>query len=423
MKNKKYKTDPSFRLKSIQWASSFDHFAFLNYNELPYHFGAFPCTLAVGAAKKITGSNPAFESIKEFYTKEPNWLFGYLGYDLKNQIENLSSSNEDNLNFPDYYFFQPVTLLSFSNEKVEIISKDNPDDLYHQIESYTLPAYNLQKDKKTIRQKIDKDQYLKNVGEIKKNLLEGDIYELNYCMEFYVKDINIDPLQTFLKLNTLSPMPFSVFMRMNGHYLISASPERFLKKEKTRLLSQPIKGTSRRGLTKEEDSALKHTLFNSEKERAENMMIVDLVRNDLARSSKAGTVKVEELFGIYTFPQVHQMISTVSSEIHEGLHFIDAIKNAFPMGSMTGAPKFKAMELIEKFEESKRGLFSGAAGWINPEGDFDFNVVIRSLLYSQDKKYLSFQVGSAITYDSDPEKEYEECLLKAEAMKKVLEEL
>jgi para-aminobenzoate synthetase component 1 len=160
--------------------------------------------------------------------------------------------------------------------------------------------------------------------------------------------------------------------------------------------------------------------LQSEKEKAENLMIVDLVRNDLARSSKTGSVKVEELFGIYSFSQVHQMISTVSSQIKETTSAVEAIKNAFPMGSMTGAPKVMAMELIEKYENTKRGLYSGAIGYFAPNSDFDFNVVIRSIQYNESKQYLNFEVGSAITYDSDANLEYEECLLKAQAMMKAL---
>jgi para-aminobenzoate synthetase component 1 len=149
-------------------------------------------------------------------------------------------------------------------------------------------------------------------------------------------------------------------------------------------------------------------------------MIVDLVRNDLSKICSAASVKVEELFGIYSFPQVHQMISTVSGQLRSDIHFIEAIKATFPMGSMTGAPKKRVMELIEQYEQTRRGIFSGAVGYITPEGDFDFNVVIRSIMYNAASKYLSFQAGSAITFYSDPEKEYEECLLKAAAIKKVL---
>jgi para-aminobenzoate synthetase component I len=193
-----------------------------------------------------------------------------------------------------------------------------------------------------------------------------------------------------------------------------------LKKEGNRLISQPIKGTIRRGENEAEDQLLRQQLRNDEKELAENMMIVDLVRNDLARSARTGSVKVEEMFGIYAFRQVHQMISTVTAQLKEAIPFTEAIRQAFPMGSMTGAPKIRAMELIDQYEQSRRGLFSGAVGYITPEGDFDFNVVIRSILYNAANHYLSFHVGSAITYDSVPEKEYEECLLKAQAIFRAL---
>ena len=161
--------------------------------------------------------------------------------------------------------------------------------------------------------------------------------------------------------------------------------------------------------------------MNSAKDRSENVMVVDLVRNDLSKVCKEGTVRVDELYGIYSFPQVHQMISTVSGELKEEVCFTDILKATFPMGSMTGAPKNKVMHLIEKYEQTKRGIFSGAVGYISPNGDFDFNVVIRSIMYNADTSYLSFQTGSAITFYSDPEKEWEECLLKAEAIKVVLE--
>src|SRR5690606_8474955 len=191
-------------------------------------------------------------------------------------------------------------------------------------------------------------------------------------------------------------------------------------KEGHKIISQPIKGTMRRGSNESEDNVLKDQLYHSEKERAENMMIVDLVRNDLARSAIPGSVKVDELFGIYTYPKVHQMVSTVSANAGSDVAFSEIIRNAFPMGSMTGAPKVSAMKLIEQFESSRRGLFSGAAGYITPNGDFDFNVVIRSILYEQKTKKISFQVGSAITYDAVPDQEYQECQLKAEAMRQVL---
>jgi para-aminobenzoate synthetase component 1 len=230
----------------------------------------------------------------------------------------------------------------------------------------------------------------------------------------------IDPLQTYLALNERSAMPFSVFQRVYNQYLLCASPERFLKKTGLQLISQPIKGTARRGASPAEDAEIIKRLKNDEKEIAENMMIVDLVRNDLARSAVTGSVQVEEMFGVYTFPRLHQMISTISAVLRPGVSFTDAIKYAFPMGSMTGAPKIKAMELIDNYEDIRRGLYSGAVGYISPGGDFDFNVIIRSILYNETQRYVSFQVGSAITYDAVGEYEYDECLLKAKAMLEVL---
>jgi para-aminobenzoate synthetase component 1 len=168
------------------------------------------------------------------------------------------------------------------------------------------------------------------------------------------------------------------------------------------------------------DEQNKEELFHSSKDRSENVMVVDLMRNDLSKICKEGTVNVDELYGIYSFPQVHQMISTISGELKKNISFSEIIQATFPMGSMTGAPKKKVMELIEQYEKTKRGIFSGAVGYISPAGDFDFNVVIRSIMYNSMSGYLSFQTGSAVTFYSDPEKEWDECILKAEAMKKVL---
>lgn len=243
---------------------------------------------------------------------------------------------------------------------------------------------------------------------------------MNYCIEYSTQSTSFNPSHCYEKLNELSPMPFSSFMRIGHKYLICASPERFLKKVGNKLISQPIKGTARRSFDKYEDNQLKDALLNSEKERAENLMIVDLVRNDLARSSISGSVKVEELFGISTFKKVHQMISTISSTQNNKVSVSDVIKHAFPMGSMTGAPKIRVMKEIENLEDSSRGLYSGTVGYFTPNHDFDLNVVIRSIIFDAKSKKISFHVGSAITYDSDPEYEYQECLLKAESLFEVL---
>ena len=243
---------------------------------------------------------------------------------------------------------------------------------------------------------------------------------MNFCQEFFIEEAEVNPYALFEKFNAIGKAPFAAFYKFKNKYLICESPERFVTKQGQKLISQPIKGTIKRGSTFEEDEQLKIELFNSPKDRSENVMIVDLVRNDFGKSCKTGSVQVEELFGIHSFEQVHQMISTVVGELDEEIHIIDAIKNAYPMGSMTGAPKIRAMQLIEQYEKTKRGLYSGTVGYITPEGDFDFNVVIRSMIYNADKKYLSYQTGGAIVFDSSPEGEYEECLLKAKGFLEVI---
>jgi para-aminobenzoate synthetase component 1 len=277
-------------------------------------------------------------------------------------------------------------------------------------------------DKKVkIKLRIFKDTYFKQIRKMLKHIHRGDIYEANFCQEFYAENTAIDPLRTYQKLNEISKPPFAAFVRTDEKYLLSASPERFLKKAGEKIISQPIKGTARRGRNHSEDLRIKKDLEEDTKERAENIMIVDLVRNDLSKTGLKGSVAVEELCKVYSFKQLHQMISTVTSLVAENTNPVKIIREAFPMGSMTGAPKVSAMKIIEALEDSRRGLYSGAVGYFTPSDDFDFNVVIRSILYNAEKKYVSYSVGGAITSRSCPAKEYEECLLKARAMREVLE--
>ena len=268
--------------------------------------------------------------------------------------------------------------------------------------------------------RIDRDEYIRTINLLRQHILRGDCYELNFCQEFYAT-VKLDPLELYQRLSRNSPNPFSAFYRNGDRYALCASPERYLTKKENRLFSQPIKGTAPRDLNDEDNDRMNRlALENSQKERSENIMVVDLVRNDLSRICLNGTVKVDELCRVYAFPQVFQMISTVSGEIRPDASWTDALKATFPMGSMTGAPKKSVMQLIEKYERSARGLFSGSIGYVDPAGNFDFNVVIRTVLYNQKTAYLSFQAGSAITYNCDPEAEYEECQLKAEVIRKAL---
>ncbi len=407
-----------FKQKALCWAAQFGVCMLLdnNFMENACQLHDIEWMLAAGVKRELKcNEGDAFERLKQFVEDSVGAVFGGLSYDLKNEIEKLSSLHSNGIQFPEMYFFEPIHFLSI--DKNGTISGEK--NLIQTINEFAVNG-NVSELSVNLIERVHRDEYIKNVEHIRQHIIEGDVYELNYCVEFYAEDADIEPTYVYSRLKEKSPTPFAAFFKCYDKYLLCASPERFLKKQSEQLFSQPIKGTIKRGNTFEEDEHLKHELLHSIKERAENLMIVDLVRNDLARSSKTGSVDVEELFGIYSFKHVHQMISTVSSTIKPEVNFIDAIKNAFPMGSMTGAPKISAMELIEKYELTKRGLYSGAVGYILPNADFDFNVVIRSVQYNQATKYLSYEVGSAITFDSDAVQEYEECLLKAKAIKDVL---
>lgn len=413
-----------FKQQALKWAdNNFSTVLYFDNNQYKdYPYSTYEGLIAAGVQDSTSLSQGiAFERLKDFYEQKKDWLFGFLGYDLKNEIEHLSSKNQDGLNFPDLFFFQPEWVIEIHKRHAVIHAPENFAANFRQLlaEEYSHISKNASADFQLLP-RISKSDYLRTVEKIKQHIAKGDIYEMNFCQEFYAENATLNRLPAFLELNELSKAPFSSYLKHDEKYLLCASPERFLKKEGNKLISMPIKGTARRGKTFEEDALLREQLLASQKERSENVMIVDLVRNDLSRSCIAGSVKVDELFGIKTFEQVHQMVSTISGTLREDVHFIDAIKNAFPMGSMTGAPKVRAMELIEQYEQSKRGLYSGAVGYITPDGDFDFNVVIRSLLYHSVNQYLSLHVGSAITFDSVPEKEYEECLLKAKALREIL---
>lgn len=408
--------------QALSWAAQFDKLAYYDNNEYTnnvYH--RYESLLACGTWRVMESNNElGFQTLESFLKAQTReWVFGYLGYDLKNELEELSSKNLDNLGFAPLDFFVPEHLILIHPDKkrVEIHSKTiAPEIIWAAILATSPVQGEAPAQVPEIQSKITKEAYLSTIRAIRENIIEGDVYELNFCQEFYAENVDLEPLPLFVRLNQLSPAPFAAYYRNKEQHLLCASPERFLYKKDRKLVSQPIKGTIRRGLNEEEDVLLKEKLLNSEKDRAENVMIVDLVRNDLARTCETGSIEVEELFAIYPFRQVLQMISTVSGTLKGTETGLSAIKAAFPMGSMTGAPKVMSMELIEDYESTKRGLYSGTVGYFTPDGDFDFNVVIRSILYNASRQYLSFQVGGAIVYDSDPEGEYEECLLKAKGI-------
>ncbi|MGQ1783939.1 MULTISPECIES: anthranilate synthase component I family protein [unclassified Saccharicrinis] len=384
-------------------------------SEVDYH----TADLMVGLdhIDKVIGG---FEAVQKFQSEINDWMCGYWGYDLKDDLEKLYSVNHDGLNFDKAVFFQPRYVIRCIGNKWTIgyLADINKEEEAREIISSIFSQNNGERivDKVQFTARVSKNKYCQSIKSILEHIHKGDIYELNYCMEFFAENTEINPFAIYNTLVEISPTPFSGLLKTKHHYVLCASPERYIKMEKNKIISQPIKGTAKRGADSIEDDNLKKDLASCIKERSENIMIVDLVRNDLSRVAEKGSVKVEELCGIYPFRQVFQMISTVTAKLDKDKTGMDAIRSSFPAGSMTGAPKVRAMKLIEKYEETKRGVYSGAIGYFTPEGDFDFNVVIRSLLYNSTNKYLSFMVGGAITEKSIPEKEYEECLLKAKAI-------
>ena len=410
-KGTKYTIDKSWIPKLLAWAD--DHFPYMAYfspQAISYPFGGFEQTFFAGHEAC------SFEQLEDFPSGSET--IGLLAYDLKNQFERLNSYNRVLVDTPDSVFFYPSLKIIVSDNSAEIFHLHS-QNILSQIDAFHIPVEGLTP-KVDIAALTSREEYLRKAEHIKEHIVEGDIYEMNYCIAFQASFQRLDPTRVYLDLMKKSPMPFSTFFKAQHQYLIGASPERFLKKTGPLLLAQPIKGTIRRGISPEEDKALQRQLKSSEKERAENLMIVDLMRNDLARVAQTGTVKVEELFGIYPFKRVSQMISTVSAILRPGMGFKEIVAHTFPMGSMTGAPKIRCMELIDQYENFSRGWFSGAVGYISADGDFDFNVVIRSIIMDKSVGRLFFAVGSAITFDADPIQEYEECLLKAQPIFDVL---
>ena len=344
------------------------------------------------------------------------------GYGVKSFIKSSENSltKLDNffINMPNLYFFQPeivwfvkgknVTGLSFEKDLIDNDwKKFNEISEKEKTENSSIVKLNLRN---------SKSEYINKVNKIKERIFRGDCYEMNFCFDLFSEYDEINPYDTYVKLNNYTKSPMSSFLKVNDLFLISSSPERFLSKNGEDIISQPIKGTAKRGDSPEEDKKNINELLSSPKELSENHMIVDLVRNDLSRIAKKGSVKVKSLNTLKTFKRVHQLISTIEAKVNSKLKLSEILKGTFPMGSMTGAPKIESMNIIDEFESTKRGLYSGSVGYINPEMDFDFNVVIRSIVYSSSNKMLTVNVGSAITHKSIAEKEYEECLVKAEPM-------
>ena len=430
-------TDHSFiKQQMLTWASPFSICCFLDNQAYGLSPHSFECLLAAGAVDHIQAdAGDAFGQLKDFVSTHSDWLFGHFAYDLAKETEpprtpHTGTRSPDPIGFPDLYFFIPEIIIELGPGEIRIgVFGDGHETVWRQI-LRTMPRPNFPGNSPfsgddgalpPFTPRFSREEYLSTVNRLREHILRGDCYEINFCQEFFSQPARIDPWQAWQSLSQASPNPFSAFYRLGERYLLCASPERYLKKTGDILLSQPIKGTSARHPEDPvADLASGEQLYHSSKDRSENVMVVDLVRNDLSKICLPDSVRVDELYGIYPFPQVFQMISTIHGELSPGIHWIDAIRATFPMGSMTGAPKNRVVELIEQYERSRRGIFSGAVGYVTPEGDFDFNVVIRSILYNGDNNYLSYQVGSGITFYSDPAAEYEECLVKAEGIRLAL---
>ncbi len=408
----------------LNYSKRFSTFCFLDNHEYDFE-KSYDCIAGAGYVAYFISGNQSrnLQDLDQFINKTGDWIFGHVSYDIKNEIEELSSANFDGIEFPQILFFVPeiVFIISTTNLEIGILSGQNADRIFKEIVS-TQSDEEIKTKAPVLKSRVTRKEYLEIVKKLQAHILKGDCYEINFCQEFFDLDATVDPIKVYRNLNRYSPNPFSAFYKYGDKFLMCASPERFLKKKGNVLISQPIKGTAKRIIHDQNaDTIQKNLLLHNEKERSENIMIVDLVRNDLAKVCEEGSVKVDEFLGVYTFPQVHQMISTVSGIVKEGTTLSEIFQATFPMGSMTGAPKKRVMELIEKYEKTKRGLFSGTVGYIDPGGNFDFNVIIRSLQYNSTNRYLSIIAGSAITFNSIPENEYEECLLKISAMKKSIE--
>ncbi|MBS1777181.1 MAG: anthranilate synthase component I family protein [Bacteroidetes bacterium] len=409
--------------RMLNWSTQFSILLFLDTNNYPHSHSRYECLIGVGNSSlvPVSESIDGLNILAKQHHQNPDWLFGHICYELKDQLNSKTKSTKiQRHNYPLAHFFSPHTVCYINNTKslLCIESFDDPQNILIEILESS-ESLSTQQQKIQFYQRTDQDQYIQTVSKLREHIAAGDCYEINYCCEGYAENVNIDPVSAYTSLTTLSSAPFAAYYRLGEQYMMSASPERYLVKSGSQIVAQPMKGTIKRGNDKIEDEQAKNALRNSIKEQAENVMIVDLMRNDLARSCKVGSIKVDELFGIYSFPQVHQMISSISGILKEDFTISDILRYSFPMGSMTGAPKIKVMELIETYENFRRQLFSGSVGYISPDGNCDFNVIIRSLFYNRVTQYLSYATGGAITFDSDPLNEWEEMRLKAASLERI----
>jgi len=426
-----------FRRRALLWLKTWQIATVLDSNSSSQdRKSQYQWLLAAGAQREYTAKENALAGLETWLntpSREEVWRFAAISYELKNEIlpQKLFSRHTNDNQLPLVYFFEPkILLIATAAEplrlQINCYDEHKPQDVWAAIQN--TPAIDqaepfLPTPAPVVQRKFAKSEYLQTVGEIQQQIIDGNVYEINFCQQFSLPTYPVaNPVALYFALNAIAKTPFAAYFRVGDKHLCSASPERYLHKNGQTLFSQPIKGTRPRGNNPQADAALADELLASEKDRAENLMIVDLVRNDLARICQPASVVVQELCALYTFPSVFQLVSSISGELPSPQTpcFCDILRATFPMGSMTGAPKIAALQLIDQYERNQRGWYSGAVGYIRPDGDFDFNVVIRSFLYDQNQQNLSWQVGGAIVYDSIPEEEYEECIVKMRPLLRTL---
>jgi len=378
-------------------------------------------TFAWGSESELVQTKFSSDLLLDFETKHSKqYLFGYLGYDAKTRFfESEESRNPDFHKLAESIFYVPKHILFKKNKELVYFGTVAG---FNEFKSITIKEYKSINtiDSLKLICNTDFNTYQKNIASIHNHLQQGNIYEMNYCINFTATNTDLNCIETFKKLKKNTKAPFSTIFKFNTTLILSASPERFFNKLGKTILSQPIKGTAPRDSNKEKDLKIQKALLNNQKEISENIMIVDLVRNDLSKIANKNSVSVPELCKLYSFETVHQLISTVKADIPNDLTFSEIVKHTFPMGSMTGAPKLSAIKIIEDIETFKRNIYSGTIGFIDPDNNMDFSVVIRSIIHNLATKTTSISVGGAITIKSTAKGEYDECLLK---LKKIEESI
>lgn len=350
---------------------------------------------------------------------------GYFSYDIGRVIEKMPESAKDDLSIPDSYFlfYDNVIIFDLRNKKTYVTAlgiKEDSEKSIKYIEDKIKRGkieFNIILDKKSeFISNFSREEYIDAVKQVKDYIKEGHTYIANLTQRFQCQ-YNSNPFDTYISLRSINKAPFSCYLNLEDFQIISSSPERFLKVY-NKVETRPIKGTRPRGINEIEDKKNREELLNSEKDKSELLMIVDLERNDLSKVCKPFSVKVTELFKLEEYATVFHLVSTVIGELNDDVSSVKCIRECFPGGSITGAPKIRSMEIIEELEGIRRGIYTGAIGYFDLRGNCDFNIVIRTILVKDNKAY--FGVGGGITIESDEEMEYEETLDKAKALMRVL---